>query len=287
MRICVTGASGTAGRATVADLLAHGYDVRATDVAPAPADLGVPLLQADLTDYGQTVEVLHGVDAVVHLANIPAPGLRTPAVTLTANTAMNSNVFLAAAQLGLWRVVWASSETTLGLPFETPPRYAPVDEDHYPVPTSTYALSKVVGETMAGHISEWSGIPFVALRFSNIFMTEEYALLPSAAWNDVAERRWNLWGYIDVRDVATACRHALDAQVTGARAYIIAAADTVMPQPSAELLRDQFPGVELIRDVGEFGTLLAIDRAREELDWVPQHSWREAIDDPGRAPRTG
>jgi hypothetical protein len=55
---------------------------------------------------------------------------------------MNFNVFTAAAQAKLERVVWASSETTLGLPFEVPPRYAPVDEDHYPVPTSTYALAK-------------------------------------------------------------------------------------------------------------------------------------------------
>jgi nucleoside-diphosphate-sugar epimerase len=277
MRVCVTGASGTAGRATVAELLAHGHDVLATDVAPAPADLGVDLLRAELTDYGQTVEVLHGMDAVVHLANIPAPGLRTPAVTFTANTAMNANVFLAAAQLGLRRVVWASSETTLGLPFDTPPRYAPVDEEHYPLPTSTYALSKVAGETIAGHIAEWSGIPFVALRFSNIFMPEEYALLPTVAWADAAARRWNLWGYIDVRDVASACRRALDAPVTGARPFIIAAADTVMPRPSAELLRDQFPGVALTRDVGEFGTLLAIDRAREELGWRPRHSWRDHL----------
>jgi nucleoside-diphosphate-sugar epimerase len=279
VRICVTGASGKAGRATVADLLEHGHEVRATDLAPAPVDLGVPLLQADLTDYGQTIEVLHDVDAVVHLANIPAPGLRTPAVTFTANTAMNSNVFLGAAQLGLRRVVWASSETTLGLPFETPPRYAPVDEDHYPVPTSTYALSKVIAETMAAHVSEWSGIPFVALRFSNIFLPEDYVRLPDTAWNDPADRRWNLWGYIDVRDVASACRHALEAPVTGARAFIIAAADTAMPRPSADLLRDQFPGVTLMRDVGEFGTLLAIDRAHEELHWVPRHSWRDEIGD--------
>lgn len=276
MRICVTGASGKAGRATVAELREHGHDVCATDVQPAPADLGVDLVRADLTDYGQTVEVLHGVDAVVHLANIPAPGLRTPAVTFTANTAMNSNVFLAAAQLGLQRVVWASSETTLGLPFDTPPRYAPVDEIHYPFPTTTYALSKVVGETMAGHVAEWSGIPFVALRFSNIFEPEEYARLP-AVWENAAARRWNLWGYIDVRDVATACRLALDAPVQGARAYIIAAADTVMPRRSADLLDEVYPGVRTTKDVGEFGTLLAIDRAKEELGWTPRHSWRDVI----------
>jgi nucleoside-diphosphate-sugar epimerase len=275
VRICVTGASGQAGRATVSELRAHGHDVLATDVVVAPADVG-EVLRADLTDYGQAVEALSGVQAVVHLANIPAPGIATPSVTFTANTAMNSNVFLAAAQLGLRRVVWASSETTLGLPFDTPPRYAPVDEDHYPLPTSTYALSKVVGETIAGHIAAWSGIPFVALRFSNILAPEDYALLPSV-WDDPAERRWNLWGYIDVRDVASACRLALEAPIEGARPFIIAAADTLMTRPSAELLRDQFPGVILTRDVGEFGTLLAIDRAREALGWEPRHTWRDEV----------
>ena len=154
VRVCVTGASGKLGRATTEELSRHGFDVLATDISSGPARPGpdVPLVRADLTEYGQAVEVLHGVDAVVHLANIPAPGIHTPATTFTANTAMNSNVFLAAVQLGLARVVWASSETTLGLPFDEPPRYAPVDEAHFPYPTTTYALSKVVGETMAGHL---------------------------------------------------------------------------------------------------------------------------------------
>jgi nucleoside-diphosphate-sugar epimerase len=273
VKICVTGASGKAGRATTRELLAHGYDVVATDVAPPPEDLGVQLLRADLTDYGQTVEVLHGVDAVVHLANIPAPGIHTPATTYTTNMAMNSNVFLAAAQCGLNRVVWASSETTLGLPFDTPPRYAPVDEEHYPFPTSTYALSKVASETIAGHIAEWSGIPFVGLRYSNIMETHDYQRFPSF-WDDPHGRKWNLWGYIDVRDAAAATRLALDAPVQGSAAFIIAAADTVMNRPSADLLREVYPGVPLTRDVGEFSTLLAIDRAREVLNFAPQHSWR-------------
>jgi nucleoside-diphosphate-sugar epimerase len=277
MKICVTGASGKAGRATVLHLLSAGHTVRATDIAAPPSGLGTEFLRADLTDHGQAVEVLHSMDAVVHLANIPAPDLYPPAVTLNRNTVMNSNVFLAAATLGLSRVVWASSETTLGLPFDTPPRYAPVDEDHYPFPTTTYALSKVVSETLATHISEWSGIPFVALRFSNIFNPDEYAVLPERAWPSPAARRWNLWGYIDVRDVATSCEAALTAEVTGARAYIIAAGDTVMDVPSARLLADQFPDTPLVKDVGEFGTLLANDRARQELGWTPRHSWRDTL----------
>src|SRR5918992_4306260 len=235
-RICVTGASGRAGRATVAELLAHGYDVLATDVALPSADLGVPVLRADLTDYGQTVEVLgDDVEAVVHLANIPAPGLRPPVTPFTANTAMNYHVFAAATQVGLGRVVWASSETTLGLPFDTPPRYAPVDEDHYPHPTTSYALSKVTAETLAAHFAAWSGIPFIGLRFSNILGPGEYVLFPDSCWKDPHQRKWNLWGYIDQRDAALACRLALTAEVRGSGAYIIAADDTVMDRPSADL----------------------------------------------------
>jgi nucleoside-diphosphate-sugar epimerase len=192
---------------------------------------------------------------------------------------MNFNVFQAAAALKLDRVVWASSETTLGLPFDTPPRYAPVDEDHYPVPTSTYALSKVASETVAGHIAQWSGLPFIALRFSNIMAPEDYQMFPTF-WDDPNARKWNLWGYIDQRDVAQSCRLALEANtgaVTGNPAFIIAAADTVMNRPSAELLAEVFPGVRLTRDVGESGTLLAIDRAREVLGFEPEHSWRDHV----------
>jgi nucleoside-diphosphate-sugar epimerase len=280
-RVCVTGASGQAGRVVVADLREHGYDVTATDVAVSRADREDGMLQADLTDYGQAVEALAeaGADAVVHLANIPAPGLSTPAVTFNSNITMNFNVFQAAAALKLSRVVWASSETTLGLPFDTPPRYAPVDEDHYPVPTSTYALSKVASETIAGHIAEWSGIPFVALRFSNIWDPQYYREFPEF-WDNPHARKWNLWGYIDQRDVALSCRLALEADaetVKGSQAFIIAAADTVMNRPSAELLAEVYPGVKLTRDVGEFGTLLAIDRAREVLGFEPAHSWRDHV----------
>lgn len=283
--VAVTGANGKTGRAVVEDLLAHGHEVVAIDTVGRPGDqgdledLGTSLLHADLTDYGQTVDALHGTDAVVHLAAIPAPGMFTPAATFTVNTAMNSNVFLAAAQLGLRRVVWASSETTLGLPFDVPPQYAPVDEEHYPHPTSTYALSKVVGEVLAHEISGWSGIPFVALRLSNVFRPQDYERLRGEPQQDAQARKWNLWGYIDVRDAAQAFRLALDADVTGASSYIIAAADTVMPRASRELMAEVYPGVEVRGDLGEFETLLSIDRARSVLGFDPQWSWRQMLSD--------
>ncbi|MGO8959971.1 MAG: NAD-dependent epimerase/dehydratase family protein [Streptosporangiaceae bacterium] len=277
MKVCVTGASGRAGRAVVADLIAHGHKVVATDlVMPAGYDLGVPVLRADLTDFGQAVEVLTGCGAVVHMANIPAPGLRTPAVTYNANMTMNFNVFMAASSAGLSRVVWASSETTLGLPFDIPPRYAPLDEAHYPIATTTYALSKVASETIAGHIAEWSGIPFIALRFSNILGPTDYPAF-RAYWNDPRLRKWNLWGYIDERDAAAACRLSLDADINGSQSFIIAAADTVMTKPSAELMREVFPTVPLTRHIPGTSTLLSIEHARQALGFTPRHTWRDHV----------
>ena len=274
-RVCVTGASGKAGRVVTDHLRSHGHEVVTTDLVVRAAR--EPTVVADLTDYGQTIDVLAGTEAVVHLANIPGPDRATPATTFNVNVTMNFNVFYAAAQLGLRRVVWASSETTLGLPFDVPPRYAPVDEEHYPLPTTTYALSKVVSESIAEHVAAWSGIPFVALRFSNILGPEDYERFPSY-WDDPQLRKWNLWSYVDVRDVAAACRLALEAPVEGATSFVVAAADSVMTRPSAELLAEVFPGVPLRREVGELGSLLASDRAREVLGWEPRHTWRDRVD---------
>ena len=278
--IAITGAAGKTGRVVCRHFLEHGYDIRPIDSVGLAGrsgelgrDLGVGLFRADLTDFGQTLEAVADSAAIVHLAAIPAPGLQPDSTTFLNNTAMNYNVFAAAKRLGIETVVWASSETTFGLPFDTPPRYAPIDEDHYPLPTSTYALSKVVGETMATHFAEWTGGRFLALRLSNVHVESDYAAVPSYQ-RDFALRRWNLWGYVDARDVAQAFRLGVESRLTGAHSFVIAAADTLMSASNAELLADQFPGLPLTRDVGEHDTLLAIDKARTMLGYTPEFSWR-------------
>ena len=273
-RIVVTGGSGKAGRAVVADLVAHGDDVLSADLV-THAELRCEQIRADLTELGQAVEVLRGADAVVHLAAIPAPGLRPDELTFRENTASTYNVFSAAATLGLERVVWASSETVLGLPFDRePPAYAPIDEEHPPRPNFTYALSKLLSEEMARQFHRWTGIPFVGLRFSNIMEPHDYARFPGF-WADPQERKWNLWGYVDARDVAQSCRLALHGDLSGAEVFIVAAPDTVMTRPSAELLAEVYPGVELRGEVGEFETLLSIRKARRLLGYEPRFSWRD------------
>jgi len=53
------------------------------------------------------------------------------------------------------RIVMASSETELGLPFDTPPPYVPVDEEYAARPESLYSLGKHLEETMAIELVRW------------------------------------------------------------------------------------------------------------------------------------
>jgi nucleoside-diphosphate-sugar epimerase len=276
-RIVVTGGAGKAGRAVVADLGASGYEVVSVDVA-ASTDPDEPTVVTNLTDLGQTMESLAGFDAVVHLAAVPAPNIRPNGETFRNNTMSTYNVFTAAVQLGMERVVWASSETLIGLPFERDlPRYAPIDEDHPLLPESHYALSKLAGEAIADQFSRWSDLPFVALRISNIMNEHEYVERFPGFWDDPTIRAWNLWGYVDVRDVALAARLALTAEVRGAEAFLIAASDTCMTRPSVELMSEVYPQVPIRREVPAQQTLLAIDKARSMLGYEPRHSWRDYL----------
>jgi nucleoside-diphosphate-sugar epimerase len=275
-RVVVTGGSGKAGRAVVNELLAHGGDVLSVDLLRA-ADLKCEQTQADLTDFGQALDVLRGAEAVVHLAAIPAPGLRPDELTFRVNTTSTYNVFSAAPTLGLQRVVWASSETILGLPFERErPAYAPIDEEHPAYPEFSYALSKLVSEEMARQFHRWTGIPYIGLRFSNIMEPHDYERFPSF-WDDPLERRWNLWGYVDARDVAQACRLALTSEQGGAEVFIVAAADTVMTRPSRDLMAEVYPDVAIRTELGEFETLLSIEKAKRLLGYRPAYSWRDAL----------
>ena len=188
-------------------------------------------------------------------------------------------MFAAAEASGVGRVVWASSETVLGLPFDTPPLFAPIDETIEPRPETSYALSKLAGETLAVQFARRTGIPFLGLRISNIMEPDDYAAFPGY-WDDARLRRWNLWGYVDVRDVAQAVRRGLEADLAGAEVCIVAAADTVMTRPSAELMAEVFPTVPLRRTIKGRETLLAIDKARRLLGYEPEHRWADHVATP-------
>jgi nucleoside-diphosphate-sugar epimerase len=283
MRIVVTGGSGKLGRAVVADLAAHGHEVWNADIAP-PREPAGRFTRVDLTDFGQVYELFRGidegwdaVDGIIHLAAIPGPA-QAPNAALFANNIQGSyNVFAAARHAGIRNIVWASSETVLGLPFDTPPPYVPIDEE-YPVrPETAYSLAKALDEEMARHFCRWDPrLKMIGLRFSNVMEPADYARFPSFDADPMA-RKWNLWGYIDARDGAQAARRAVELDATGMDVFIIANADTVMSRPSAELVAEVFPDVPVRKALGTNETLLSIDKARRVLGYEPEHSWRDEV----------
>lgn len=281
MRIALTGASGKLGTVVARELRANRWDVIGMDVVGARAD---DFVQVDLTDYGQVVDALtavgdrhDGIDAVVHLGAIPAPGVRSDVATFHNNLPATFNVFWAAVRLGIRRIVYASSETVLGLPFDVPPPYIPVDEEYPARPESVYSLVKTLEEQLARELVRWHpDLSVTALRFSNVMVPEDYAEFPSFD-DDAMTRKWNLWGYIDARDGAQAVERALQVAKPGFDRFIIAAADTVMSRPNAELIAEVFPDVPVTRDVAPNETLLSIDHARDVLGFEPEHSWRDHV----------
>ena len=285
-RVLVTGGTGKLGKVCVADLQAHGYDVFVVDTVPAGES--VPHMVADLADFGQTLDALSSVghhiyagvapqafDAVVHLAAIPTPRIAPDAHIFQNNIMSTYNVFEAARRLGIRNVIWASSETTLGEPFDEKAPYAPVDEDYPLRAKSAYALAKVLMEDMARQFCyQTPDMKLVGLRFSNVMEPADYAKFPGYD-DDPQERKWNMWAYIDARDGAQAIRKAVEWQATGMHAFIIANADTVMSKSSTDLMAEAFPGVEVRKKLGRHETLLSIEKARRELGYEPEYSWRE------------
>lgn len=287
MKIAVTGGTGSwdrgLGPVVIAALEARGYEVTNIDRA-VPGIERRGFIRADLTDYGQTFAALHGHDAVIQLAANGEPDWDhlSGAARFHVNSLIAYNVFQAACFLGMKKVVWASSETVLGFPFDkvVPPLLPTSDEDP-PIPTSSYGISKANTEDLARHMHRRYGVDFVGLRFSNIFYdtpghTTSYELIPGF-WDDPMSRRFNLWGYVDSRDTADSCVQALEAPITGAEVMTIAAPDTVMKQTNEELVALAFPGVRLRPGTGPHETLCSIDRARRLIGYNPQWTWRRVL----------
>lgn len=280
-RVVVTGGSGGLGRHVVRDLASQGYDVLNIDLIDNEE---CETISIDLHEYEKVAPLVAGADAMVHLAANPVPDTDpvTGAGRFSENTITTYNVMLAAANAGIQRVAWASSETVFGYPFENiSPRYLPVDDQHPVMPQNSYAISKVVCEEAARRLHDLFGTTFVGLRFSNVHHVNpdspsSYSLVPGYH-HDPTTRSSNLWGYVDARDAAIAARVAIEADLDGAYEVTIAAADTIMDTPSIELIRGVFPGVRILPTLFSYGTLLSIDKARNLLGWKPQFSWRDMV----------
>jgi len=278
-KVLVTGGTGKAGPWVVADLLEHGYEVINVDLRPSSQ---AHTYRAELTDLGQVFGVLEGKDAVIHLAAIPWPGEHAPEVVFRNNVMSTFNVLQAACVLGIKKVIMAGSESALGFPFKFrpfSPLYLPIDEAHPLLAQDAYGLGKsVIEELGRGFARREPDMSIISLRFSYILRPEDYAEELRQAWADLERNSFNLWAYVDARDVALSCRLALESPQPGFEAFYIAAPDTLMREPTLELVNRYLPGVERVAETFS-GRMSPLDcrRAEQALGFKAQYTWEMIV----------
>ena len=283
-RIAVTGSAGRLGRAVVADLLAAEYAVVAVDQVEVAPVAGVTNSGWDGQDVDGLAEAILGCSALIHLAAIPAPYGHPHQVVFGNNVIATFAALQAAADAKITRAVIASSGSAYGTAFSpvpSHPRYVPVDEDHPLDNADPYGLSKEVDERTAEMFTRRYPMSVAALRFHWIAEREEQLATVQQQRQGTADLTGlmrGLWGYVDLRDAARACRLAVEAaarQPYGFAPMNIVADDIVADVPLAELISRHLPDIEVRADLGTRGGGYAITRAAELIGWRPEHSWRD------------
>jgi UDP-glucose 4-epimerase len=283
MDVLVTGATGGIGSWVVERLAADGHDVVGVDLRRPPGEReNAHFYAADLTDQGQAWELVQTTDPgqVVHCASIPRVGERPGTETFRNNVMATYNVLQAAGTVGA-DVVWTSSESLYGMPFADPPflpDYLPVDEAHPKRPEDPYGASKLVGEQLARMVTRQYGISVTSLRPSWVQYPGDYDLTAVREGFDpgTADRSGNFWSYVDVRDVVSLVEAALAADHDGHEAYLAVADDNYLGRPTAETIEAVFGDLPDDCDLSGEQSAFSTAKARDELGWEPDHSWRTA-----------
>jgi nucleoside-diphosphate-sugar epimerase len=281
-KVVVTGGTGRLGQFVIRELLERHYAVLSLDRVP-PREKLCPSWIADLSHSGDLFEALRDAYGVIHLAAYQAPNLAADAETFGNNVTSTYNVLRAAADLGVKKVVVASSTAAFGFIYAKnlwAPEYLPLDENHPSRPQDSYGLSKVVGERIADSIvTLHKRMTVSSLRFPGVNFDFSYESFRDR-WRNPAARASGFWTYIDARDAAMTCRLALEAKFQGHQVFIASASLNCMIQPTAELVRKYLPRGAKIRKVsGTHWSCVDSAKARRMLGFNPAHVWQDYLNE--------
>jgi uronate dehydrogenase len=163
-RLLLTGAAGGLGRELRGRLKAHCRRLRLSDIVDlGTATDGEEIMPAALQDANAVLQLLDGVDAVVHLGGVSVEGPFEP--ILQANIVGAYNLYEAARRHGVRRIVYASSNHVTGFY-----RQDEVIDARMPMrPDGHYGLSKAFGENLAQFYFDRYGLETVSLRIGSSF----------------------------------------------------------------------------------------------------------------------
>ncbi|GAA2793026.1 NAD(P)-dependent oxidoreductase [Saccharopolyspora taberi] len=260
MKVAVTGARGTIGRALTRALADAGHQVRAIDrTGPDPVDTG---------DYPRLRDAVHGNDALIHLAGIPTPWHDPGHLVHNTNVTGSYNALSAATECGIDRIVLASSINAVGGAFSRRAHYDyfPVDETHPTYNEDPYSLSKWIAETQADSFARrHPDLTITSLRLHGATPDRATA---AAHGTDPTMTVNHLWGYVRLDAVTQACLLALHAPWTGHQVCNIVAPDTITDTDSRTLAARHYPDVPIRGDLDGRAGFYDCTKAKQLLGWT-------------------
>jgi len=278
MKIVVTGGSGKLGGYVVPELQNAGHEVIIFDRNPPAVPSSARFTGGTIESLPDLTAALAEAEAVLHLAGIPTFGIEPDDVTFRINVMGAFNVHEAARVNAVPLVVSLSSEAVLGWSpgswqTEHLPDYLPIDEQHACAPQDCYGLSKQVLEDVGRSFSARCGLTTVFLRATWIASPEELEELAKVGGRRPKE--FTLCHYVDARDLAVACRKALESRLAGSHAIYIGSGQTCVAEPLSTLFPRLAPGIGAMASSleGQKGAV-SVDLAYRLLGWKPEHLWK-------------
>lgn len=225
-RFVVTGGSGFIGshvvdrlvRAEAARVVIFDKSVREENLADALSSGIVEIVEGDITDVSAVQRAVDGAAGVFHMAVLPlGPTIEQPRLGLDVNVAGTFNVFEAAKDAGVEKVVFSSASSVYGDTDET------MDETHPLGARTMYGASKIAGEYFLRSFNDQYGLPYVTLRYMNVYgPRQEGGLVMAVARRVLSGQAPSITGdgsqsfdFVHVADVADANVAAMVSPVAG------------------------------------------------------------------------
>jgi UDP-glucose 4-epimerase len=297
-KVFFTGGAGFIAGHTIPLLLERGYSVRVFDnmtrgdrerIAEFAARGEVELVEGDVRYGGAVRAAIRDCTHVVHFATVSINrSVADPHESIDVNMTGNHNVFAAAADEGVGRLVFASSASVYG-----EPKTLPMREDDPLQPLTPYCISKRAGEDLLGFYQRHAGLSWIALRFFNVygpgqrieayytsvinhFIQRLLAGAPPVIDGDGAQSM----DFVHVSDLARAVVLALESERANLPVNIGTGVDTSIAA-LAKILIDAVR-VDVKPEFGGRPVLVSrraadIGRAREILGWSPEISVEDGM----------
>jgi len=289
MKIIVTGGSGLIGEYVVDELGKFHHEVTVFDIKE-PKDKSVGFVKGNMLRIDDCRKAFKGAEAIVHLAAIPNPFNDPPEKIMNINVMGTTNVYVAAAELGIKKVIHASTDSTYGFWYRKQdflPYYLPLDEDHPLNTQDSYGLSKKIDEEIAVNFARSYNmqtismrIPFVVVPGKIVPFMKYYNI---SSYKDIMENpellKDGFWTYCDVRDVAQAFRLTVEAKgLRKNEVFCVCAEDNVTKINSVELVRRYWSEkVPFRKEIKGRATLMDYSKAKAMLGYMPRYTCKHIL----------